>query len=77
LEARKRLRQNRRGPENERAIFDTVLEQRRIVTAAAKTSRQRRRKERIATVPIPPKSLGESPAPSTNVKPYLVEVWDE
>ena len=77
LEVRKRFRQSGRRSENERAIFDAVLEQRRIVATAAKTSRQRRRNERVATVPAPATPQGEPPALRADVEPYLVEVWEE
>jgi putative transposase len=80
MEARKRLRQHRRADPTERDLFANILEQRRLVKAAAKSSHQRRRKERIPqAVTIPPgghELAKRSEQPSQELKPYPVEIWE-
>jgi putative transposase len=76
LEARKRLRERGLRAENERAIFEAILEQRKIIESAT-TSRQRRRKERIVIEPLPAQPGEEPNGPAVEVEPYLVEEWPE
>jgi putative transposase len=78
MEARSRLRREGARSESEAAIFNSILEQRRIVDSAVRTSRQRRRQERTAPAatttpaPAPPPQ-----SPPQNVEPYPVEDWKE
>ena len=53
LDARKRLRERGDRAETEQAIFNSILDQRRIVKAAASSSKERRRRERLPAVPLP------------------------
>lgn len=79
LEARKRLRKEDLRSQSEQVIFDSILEQRRIIEAAATTSRQRRRQGRMAllSAPLSPPSKQPSNKLAAEVKPYPVEVWEE
>ena len=80
LEARRRLREQGAQSQSERVIFDSILEQRRIVKTAASTSRDRRRQERSATVlaPLaPPKEQPQKNNQPIDVKPFPVEDWEE
>jgi putative transposase len=75
LEARKRLRETGVRAETEQAIFKSIAEQRRIVKAAANTSRQRRRRERVPAMAVPSQPREEQESAPTEVNPYPVEVW--
>jgi putative transposase len=79
-EARKRLRQSRGYDLTERALFANVLEQRRIMKEAARSSQQRRRNERIPPeVKIQPQLQEPRTSPdkqSDDLKPYPVEIWE-
>lgn len=79
-EARKELRKEGRRALAEKAIFDSIAEQRRIVNEAERSSKQRRRQEKI-----PADSLADRPrvdvrdAPNgdaAEIKPYPVEIWE-
>jgi putative transposase len=79
-EARKRLRQEGKADPSERALFDSILQQRQLVKAAASRSQQRRRQERIPSELRVQPALRE-PAQSTrkesdDLKPYPVEIWE-
>lgn len=77
LEARKRLRESGVRLETERAIFDSVVEQRRILKTATSTSQQRRRQERMAIVPPAAPPSTERNTEPLDPQPYPVEVWEE
>jgi putative transposase len=80
MEARKRLRQGRGHDLSEGLLFANILEQRRILKDAVKSSQQRRRNERI---PQEAKIEREGQEPtktadrtSGELKPYPVEIWE-
>lgn len=80
MEARKRLRRSRSQDLTEGVLFANILEQRRILKDAVKSSQQRRRNERIPQA-VKIEREGEEPAkkpdrPSTELKPYPVEIWE-
>ena len=79
LEARKRLRNEGLRSQSEQVIFDSILEQRRIIETAARTSRQRRRQGRVDTLPAPMSQVSKTQTDrlAAEVKPYPVEVWEE
>ena len=79
LDARKRLRKEDLRSQSEQVIFDSILEQRRIIEGAARTSRQRRRQGRVAllSAPLSLSSKQQSNKLAADVKPYPVEVWEE
>ena len=78
LEARKRLQKTSARVETERAVFDSIVEQRHILKTAASTSQQRRRRERMAIVPAPaPARVEQNVEPVADPQPYPVEVWEE
>jgi len=80
LEARKRLRQSVDAEPTERALFASILEQRRILQEGANRSQQRRRKERTPSEADAPRPVQErskkSSETSEEVKPYPVEIWE-
>jgi len=76
LEARKRLHESAVRTETEQAIFNSILEQRRIVKTAMNNSQQRRRRERVPASPVPMQPREEQKGQPAEVKPYPVEVWD-
>ena len=76
LDARKRLRERGDRAETEQAIFNSILDQRRIVKAAASSSKERRRRERLPAVPLPIQPPEDQKSPTVEVEPYLVEVWE-
>jgi putative transposase len=76
VDARKRLRENDVRAETEQAIFRSVLEQRRMVNAAAKTSLQRRRRERVTSLPVSAAASQNKEPFVADLEAYPVEVWD-
>jgi putative transposase len=76
-EAMKRLMQAGRRAVDERLIFSTILEQRKLVASARRTARQRRAVERIR----PQVSSTANPATEatqaevTEITPFHVEEW--
>jgi putative transposase len=79
-EANRRIREsNNQSAPNQRSIFASILEQRRVVQQATASSRQRRRQEK--TPPAKPlidatSREAESIAAPDEIKPYPVELWE-
>ena len=77
--ANKQARQDGRRMNTEEAIFANILEQRQLVRQAGSLSKQRRRQEKL---PSPAESLPAShdphthASPSTEIKPFPVEIWE-
>jgi putative transposase len=78
MEARKRLRLSGNADQTERALFATILQQRRLVKEAENQSQQRRRKERIPpAVQIQSSDAGPDQVPArAELQPYPVEIWE-
>jgi putative transposase len=76
LEARQRLRQSGSRDESERALFNHILEQRRIVRQAAASSHQRRRVERGSRSIEAAATPEKAPLEPSELKPYPVEIWE-
>jgi len=76
-EAMKRLRQDGRQTVDERLIFSTILEQRKLVERARRTSRQRRAVERIRPLVTSTANSASAEAPGevSEITPYPVEEW--
>jgi hypothetical protein len=76
-EARRRLRESGARDPNERAIFASILQQRRLVKEATSQSKQRRRKERTPPVEIQPVTeRARSEKASADLQPFPVEIWE-
>jgi putative transposase len=77
-EAMKRLRQDGRRAVDERLIFSTILEQRKLVDAARRTARQRRAVERIRPLvssTTNPASVTSQVEQASEITPFPVEEW--
>lgn len=80
VEARKELKKKGRRAHAEKVIFASIFEQRRIVNEAVRSSKQRRRQEKIPAesqidrqkVDVPDATDGRA----TEIKPYPVEIWE-
>jgi putative transposase len=76
-EARKRLRQSGDRDPNERVLFASILQQRRLVKEATSLSQQRRRKEKTPSVEIQPVTeRARSEKASAELQPFPVEIWE-
>jgi putative transposase len=76
-EARRRLRESGARDPNERAIFASILQQRRLVKEATSQSKQRRRKEKTPPVEIQPVTeRARSEKASADLQPFPVEIWE-
>jgi putative transposase len=79
-EARKELRKQGKNSQAERAIFASILEQRRIVEMAVSTAKRRRRQEKTPADPGTASEFNPQPATvndaSVEMKPYPVEIWE-
>ena len=78
-EANQRMRQRTGATPDQRSIFASILEQRRLVQNAESLSRQRRQREKT---PISEGSAAATVQPDANIssaceiKPYPVELWE-
>ena len=77
LDARKRQRQEGNRDTSERATFTSILEQRRIVKDARRSSQQRRRGERTPPLPEPAPTPKQDATPVHDLQPYPVEIWKD
>jgi putative transposase len=79
-EARKELRKEGKRAHAEKAIFASIAEQRRIVNDAVRSSKQRRRQEKMpADSPVDRQNVEVCDAADGDVaeiKPYPVEIWE-
>lgn len=79
-EARKELRKEGKRAHAEKAIFASIAEQRRIVNEALRSSKQRRRQEKIpADLSVDGQSAdvrGAADEDAAEIKPYPVEIWE-
>ena len=78
--ARKELRKEGKRAHVEKAIFANIAEQRRIVNDAVRSSKQRRRQEKLpADSPMNRQSVNVCDAAdgdAAEIKPYPVEIWE-
>lgn len=76
-EAMKRLKEQGRKTVDEQMIFDSVLEQRKLVEAARRTTKQRRSAERTRALRSTPPKADEPAAAETvaDLPPFEVEEW--
>jgi putative transposase len=80
MDARKQLRQAANADPNERVLFASILQQRRLLKEAAGCSQGRRRQERIPTdLEVQPaiSEYASNSRESVDIKPYPVEIWEE
>ena len=77
LDARRRQRQEGSRDVSERATFASILEQRRIVKNATRSSQQRRRSERTPPLPEPASPSSQGTPPAGDLRPYPVEIWKD
>jgi len=79
-EARKELRRQGKNSQAERAIFASILEQRRIVDMAASTAKRRRQQEKTPADSSAPRDFTPQPTrvndATVEMKPYPVEIWE-
>jgi hypothetical protein len=78
-EANRRIRESIHSVPDQRSIFASILEQRRVVQQAATSSRQRRRKEKtpFSKGVISASSPDDQNISSTEeIKPFPVELWE-
>ncbi|MDQ2839534.1 MAG: Mu transposase C-terminal domain-containing protein [Acidobacteriota bacterium] len=79
-EARKELGKEGKRAHAEKAIFASIAEQRRIVNNAVRSSKQRRRQEKLpADSPVNGQSVNVRGLPDVDaaeIKPYPVEIWE-
>ena len=78
-EARKELRKEGKRAHAEKAIFASIAEQRRIVHDAVRSSKERRRQEKLpAYPPADRRSVDVCGAvdEEAEIKPYPVEIWE-
>jgi putative transposase len=79
-EARKELRKEGKRANAEKAIFASIAEQRRIVNEALRSSKQRRRHEKMpADLSVDGQSAdvrGAADQDAAEIKPYPVEIWE-
>jgi hypothetical protein len=79
-EARKELRRQGKNSQAERAVFASILEQRRIVDMAASTAKRRRQQEKTPADSETPREFNPQPdtanGASGEMKPYPVEIWE-
>jgi putative transposase len=75
-EAMKRLRECGRRGVDERLLFSTILEQRKLIEGARRTARQRRSAERTRSLVGSTPNLGtETQAEESEITPFQVEEW--
>ena len=75
-EAMKRLKHDGRRTVDERLIFSTILEQRKLVETARRTARQRRAAERTRPLlSTPDQSQTPSQDEVSDISPFPVEEW--
>lgn len=73
-EALKRLKEQGRQAVDESLIFATVIEQRKLVDAARRTTKQRRASERVRPLTIASETTSGAAADATDAEPALFEV---
>jgi putative transposase len=78
-EANQRMRQRAGATPDQRSIFASILEQRRLVQSAESLSKQRRQRDKTPTsegsaVTVQPDA---NISPACEIKPYPVELWED
>jgi len=78
-EANRRIRESTQSVPDQRSVFASILEQRRVVQQAATSSRKRRRQEKtpFSEGLVSASSPNDQSASSTEeIKPFPVELWE-